>query len=89
VKQVATIRDAGCLTAMAHPLRVRALKHLREPASAATIARAVGVPRQKVNFHIKQLEQAGLIRKVRERRTGGFVEDLYRRSQRRLLCLRG
>lgn len=77
MKPIATIERTGSLTALAHPLRVRVLENLREPASAAGVARVLGVPRQKVNFHLKQLEQARLVRKVGERRTGGFVEDLY------------
>jgi DNA-binding transcriptional ArsR family regulator len=66
------------LQALAHPIRVQALEALREPASAATVARRIGLPRQKVNYHLKELERAGLITQVGERRVGNFVESLYR-----------
>jgi DNA-binding transcriptional ArsR family regulator len=71
------LEDAEALQALAHPVRVRVLEALREPASAAAAARAVGQPRQNVNYHLKELERAGLVRKVGERRNGNFIEALY------------
>ena len=56
---VLLVRDAERLGALAHPMRVQILEALREPASAATVARAIGQPRQKVNYHLKELEAAG------------------------------
>jgi DNA-binding transcriptional ArsR family regulator len=75
---VHVVRDAEALQALAHPIRVRALEALREPASAAEVARRIRQPRQKVNYHLKQLEQAGLVMRSGERRVGNFVETLYR-----------
>jgi DNA-binding transcriptional ArsR family regulator len=66
-------------------MRVQILESLREPASAATVARAIGQPRQKVNYHLKELEAAGLIEQVGERRVGNFVESLYRAVARTFL----
>lgn len=71
------VRDAEALLALGHPIRVKALEALREPASAAEVARRIRLPRQKVNYHLKQLEQAGLVKRSGERRTGNFVETLY------------
>ncbi len=75
---VHVVRDAEALQALGHPIRVRALEALREPASAAEVARRIRQPRQKVNYHLKQLEQAGLVERAGERRVGNFVETLYR-----------
>ena len=75
--RVHLLEDAEALQALAHPVRVRVLEALREPASAAAAARAVGQPRQNVNYHLKELERAGLVRKVGERRNGNFIEALY------------
>lgn len=75
---VHVVRDAEALQALGHPIRVRALEALRDPASAAEVARRIRQPRQKVNYHLKQLEQAGLVKRSGERRTGNFVETLYR-----------
>lgn len=74
---VHVVRDAEALLALGHPIRVKALESLREPASAAEVARRIRQPRQKVNYHLKQLEQAGLVKRSGERRTGNFVETLY------------
>jgi DNA-binding transcriptional ArsR family regulator len=56
------------------PLRQRLLEELAEPASAAALAQQLGLPRQKVNYHLRMLEQEGLVELVEERRRRGFVE---------------
>ena len=48
------------------------------PDSAAGVARAIGQSRQLVNYHLKELERAGLIVAAGERRKGNFVEQLFR-----------
>ncbi len=60
--------------ALCDPLRARILQGLREPGSATTVARSLGLPRQKVNYHLRELEKAGLVEAVEERRKGGCVE---------------
>jgi len=56
------------------PMRSRLLSELRTPASAATLAGRMGLPRQKVNYHLRTLEQHGLIRVDSKRRWGGLTE---------------
>jgi DNA-binding transcriptional ArsR family regulator len=80
--RVHTVRDAEALKALSHPARVALLERLREPASAAEAARQLGEPRQRVNYHLKTLEEAGLVEKVGTRRRGNFVESLYRAAAR-------
>jgi DNA-binding transcriptional ArsR family regulator len=77
VQPIAAIADVGTVQTLAHPMRLRILALLREPASAAAVARQIDEPRQKVNYHVKELERAGLIRLVGERRTGNLTENLY------------
>jgi DNA-binding transcriptional ArsR family regulator len=74
---VATIDDLDVLGVLGHPTRVALLEHLHDPASAASVARELGQPRQSVNYHLKELDRAGLVRVVGERRRGNFVETLY------------
>ena len=62
----------------AAPLRRMILDELDEPASAAEVARRLGVPRQKVNYHLRVLESEGLAEPVDERRRRGFVERRLR-----------
>lgn len=71
------IRDAETLQALSHPTRVQILEALREPGSAAAVARTIGQPRQRVNYHLHELEQAALVRRVGEERTGNFIATLY------------
>jgi DNA-binding transcriptional ArsR family regulator len=77
VPQVHVVEAPDELSALAHPLRLRILEALRTAASAATVARAVGQSRQNVNYHLKELERAGLVRRAGERRKGNFIEALF------------
>ncbi len=83
--QVAVVDSPAALQALASPVRVAALEVLREPMSAAGVARALGEPRQKVNYHLKELERAGLVRHAGERRKGNFVEQIYEAAARRFV----
>lgn len=82
---VFSVRDSATLQALAHPIRVQILESLREPASAATVARRIGLARQKVNYHLKELARAGLVQQVGERRVGNFMESVYRAVARTFL----
>src|SRR5476649_377529 len=63
---------------MLQPLRLRILELASEPASATSLAPALGVPRQHVNYHLRELERAGLVEFVEERKRGNCIERLYR-----------
>ncbi|MDX2201073.1 MAG: helix-turn-helix domain-containing protein [Phycisphaerae bacterium] len=56
------------------PVRSRLLAELRTPVSAATLAGRMGLPRQKVNYHLRTLERHGLVRVAEKRRWGGLTE---------------
>jgi DNA-binding transcriptional ArsR family regulator len=58
------------------PVRLAILAHLRVPESAAGVARALKLPRQRVGYHIRELEKARLVRFVGERRRGNCLEHL-------------
>jgi DNA-binding transcriptional ArsR family regulator len=62
------------------PLRRELLRRLAAPASATELAAAMDLPRQKVNYHLRQLEAAGLVELVEERRRRGCVERVMRAS---------
>src|SRR5690242_5432709 len=65
------------LVAITHPTRLRILDALRVADSAAGAARRLGQPRQRINHHVRELADAGLLREAGERRKGNFVEQLY------------
>jgi DNA-binding transcriptional ArsR family regulator len=71
---VAVIEDAAAAEASLDPLRARLLAELAEPASASGLAARVGQPRQKVNYHLRELERHGLVELVEERRKGNMTE---------------
>ncbi|MCA9753877.1 MAG: helix-turn-helix transcriptional regulator [Gemmatimonadetes bacterium] len=50
------------------------MEHLRAPDSAAGVARQLRLPRQKVNYHLRELEKHGLVRLVRESTNGNGTE---------------
>ena len=57
-------------------MRRAVLEQLREPGSAATVAAQLGVTRQRVAYHVRELEQAGLVHLVEERARRGCVERI-------------
>lgn len=61
-----------------NPIRLRVLDALREPGSASTVGRLLGLPRQKVNYHLRELEKAGFLEEVEERRAGNCIERIVR-----------
>jgi DNA-binding transcriptional ArsR family regulator len=65
-------------SALLKPLRLELLRRLAEPRSCPELARALGESTQKVNYHVRVLEQARLVERVAERRVRGLVEGVYR-----------
>ncbi|MFB9836705.1 ArsR/SmtB family transcription factor [Actinoallomurus acaciae] len=76
--EVAVIEDPAAAEVSLDPIRARLLAELAEPASATMLAAKVGLPRQKVNYHLKTLERHGLVELVEERRKGNVNERLMR-----------
>ncbi|MFD9736576.1 ArsR/SmtB family transcription factor [Umezawaea sp. NPDC059074] len=75
---VAVIDDPGAAEVALDPVRARLLAELAEPGSATTLARQVGLTRQKVNYHLRALERHGLVELVEERRKGNVTERVLR-----------
>ncbi len=49
----------------------------REPASATELARRLGLPRQRVNYHVRELQRAGLLRAAGRLRRRNLIEQRY------------
>jgi DNA-binding transcriptional ArsR family regulator len=58
------------------PIRTQMLARLRRPASATMVAEEMGLTRQRVNYHLRALEAAGLLMLVEERQRRGCVERI-------------
>jgi DNA-binding transcriptional ArsR family regulator len=76
--EVTVIEDPAAAESSLDPIRARLLAELAEPASATMLAARVGLPRQKVNYHLRELERHGLVDLVEERRKGNVTERLLR-----------
>jgi DNA-binding transcriptional ArsR family regulator len=71
---VAVIDDPAAATVALDPVRSRLLAELATPASAAALAARLGIPRQKINYHLRALEAHGLVQVAETRQWGGLTE---------------
>jgi DNA-binding transcriptional ArsR family regulator len=78
VLDVEVIEDPAAASSALDPIRSRLLAELVDPASAAALAARVGIPRQKVNYHLRALEAHGLVELAEERKRGGITERVLR-----------
>ena len=74
------VTSTAAAAAMLDPTRLAILERLRAPGSAASVAARLGVPRQRIGYHIRELERAGLVAPVSERAHGGLIERLVQAS---------
>lgn len=79
---VAVISDPAAAESALHSVRSRLLAELSEPDSASSVGSRLGLPRQQVNYHLKELERFGLIEFVEERRKGNCVERIVQATAR-------
>ncbi|MET3921142.1 helix-turn-helix domain-containing protein [Arthrobacter sp. UYEF20] len=75
---IEVIEDPAAAEASLDPIRTRILLELAEPGSATQLAAKMGLPRQKVNYHLKALERHGLVELVEERPKGNVTERILR-----------
>lgn len=64
------------------PFRIDLLKHMVEPRTCPELAATFEMSVQKIYYHVKALEKAGLIDKVEENRVRGIVEGVYQAKAR-------
>jgi DNA-binding transcriptional ArsR family regulator len=78
---VAVLEDPAVAAVALDPTRARLLAALADaPASAAGLAAATGLPRQRLGHHLAALEAAGLVVEVERRRHGGLTERILAAS---------
>lgn len=82
---LAVIDEPAPAASLLEPTRLRLLEQLREPGSAAEAARALGLPRQRIGYHVRQLQRQGLLREVGTRRKGSATERLLQTTARHYL----
>lgn len=76
------IRKPEAAAAALHHIRRQLLAALAAPDSAAGLARKLKLPRQRLNYHLRELERRGLVECVEERRNGNCTERILRATAR-------
>lgn len=90
MKPIKNIDDPRYVKAMSHPLRVRILAMLDErKASPNQLAGWLGASLGTVAYHVRTLQQLGLIELVDETRVRGAVEHHYRAKARPNVTVEG
>ncbi|HRC41405.1 ArsR/SmtB family transcription factor [Nostocoides sp.] len=74
------ISEPAAAVAALDPMRRDILAALAEPGSATSVAAALRLPRQKVNYHLRTLEAHGLVHEVGTRQRRGLRERLVQAS---------
>jgi len=83
LKPHADITDTETVKALSHPLRVQILRMLEEKdGSPVEIATALGLPVNRVSYHMRQLARFDLIKLVKTPPRRGAVEHHYRLQAR-------
>lgn len=83
IAPLAVLQSTSQAATLLDDVRLRILAELRTPDSAAAVARRLDAPRQRIGYHIRALESAGLIEPAGERRRGNYVERLLQASATR------
>lgn len=87
IAALAVVAEPGDLKTALPRFRRELLERLAEPDSATGLGQKLGLARQKINYHLRELEQAGLIVAVEARKKRGFVETFYRATARAYVLL--
>ena len=81
IPQLQIVRDAAKAAVFLQPARLRILKQLADHSNSSSgVARTLDMPRQLVNYHLRELEKEGFVDFVEERRRGNCMERIVRAS---------
>ncbi len=72
-QELLVVSDAQKLGLLADSLKSEILREMDRPQTTADLALIMGMPRQKLGYHVRQLEDAGLLVRVGETRRGNCV----------------
>lgn len=79
IQVVQSTVHAECLL---KPDRLRILEMLADPDSASGVARRLDLPRQTVNYHLRELEKAGFVEFVEQRAKRNCLERVVQATAR-------
>ena len=81
------VDDPERASVLLDPLRLRILREACSVSSATAIAQRLELPRQRVNYHVRQLAAAGFLEDAGQRRKGNLIEQLWRATARSYLLV--
>src|SRR5882724_1265021 len=79
---VQVVQSAASAEKLLKPERLRMLELLNEPDSASGLAKRLNMPRQTVNYHLRELEKEGFVELVEQRPKGNCLERVVRATAR-------
>jgi hypothetical protein len=79
------VNDPDQARSLLDPARRSILALLREPGSSSSVANALDLPRQRVNYHVREMEKEGLLHHIEDRRRGNCVERIVQSVALRFL----
>lgn len=82
------VSDARTMGLLADPLKSKILREMDEPRTTAELALVMGMPRQKLGYHVRQLEDAGLLASVGESRRGNCIARKLQAVARQVIVIR-
>src|SRR6476659_6184947 len=82
MQEVFYIEDVDQAAALLKPQRIELLKLMDRPRTCLELGKSLGESPQKIYYHIKALQNAGLVEQVGERRVRGTVEGSYQARAR-------
>ena len=75
---IENVTDGGrAAVLVGHPIRRQLLAKAAQPISATQLASELGLTRQRVNYHVRQLAKAGYLRPAGRRMRRNLVEQRY------------
>ncbi len=78
------VDDPSVIAALYDPLRYRLFRLLETPRSVAELAVEVGIPANRLYYHVHRLLACGLVRQVDARVSGKHTERIYGRAAARI-----
>ncbi len=73
------LREPNAAAVLLDPKRQAILARLQHEANSATgLSKVLAMPRQKINYHLRELEKAGLVEAVESKRKGNVEERIVR-----------
>ena len=78
------LEDPAAVAALYDPLRYRIFRLLASPRTVAELAAEIGMPANRLYYHVKRLVDCGIVQQVDARASGRHTERIYGRVAERI-----